>query len=52
MTNDWEELKNKKTEPGKLSISIVSANWGILKFINHEKKIGLIVGGHSLNIEN
>ena len=52
MTNDWEELKKKKTEPGKLSISIVSANWGILKFINHEKKIGLIVGCHSLNIEN
>ena len=52
MTSDWEELKNKKTEPGKLSISIVSANWGILKIINHEKKIGLIVGCHSLNIEN
>ena len=52
MTSDWEELKKKNTEPGKLSTSIVSANWGIRKIVNHEKKIGLIVGCHSLNIEN
>ena len=52
MISDWEELKKKNTEPGKLSTSIVSANWGIRKIVNHEKKIGLIVGCHSLNIEN
>ena len=52
MISDWEELKKKNTAPGKLSTSIVSANWGIRKIVNHEKKIGLIVGCHSLNIEN
>ena len=52
MTSDWEELKNKKTEPGKLSVTLISANYNIRKFINHEKKIGLIVGCYSLDIDN
>ena len=52
MISDWEELKAKKTEPGKLNYSTVSANWNIRKIINHENKIGLIVGCYSLNIEN
>ena len=52
MTSDWEELKNKKTEPGKLSVNLISANYNIRKFINHEKKIGLIVGCYSLDIDN
>ena len=52
MISDWEELKAKKTEPGKLNYSTVSANWHIRKIINHENKIGLIVGCYSLNTEN
>ena len=55
MTCSWELLKSKKTEPGKISVSSIddlTENWDIFRIINHEKKIGLRVGCHSLNIEN
>ncbi len=55
MTSSWELLKSKKTEPGKISVSSIedlTENWDIFRIINHEKKIGLRVGCHSLNIDN